>query len=182
MGASLIHLFDFTDTGAYKPSVERIAAADVRPVGDEAGQVRAAANAAMKLFEHGLEIEIDENEADTARDIFSGKTKLDKQHFKQPAIILKLRSLLDEYDHEVLRDATQIRRFVTNRLLEESNDNDPRIRMKALELLGKITEVGLFSERSIVTIEHKTTAELEAALKENLAILLPTTQYSEVDE
>ena len=38
--------------------------------------------------------------------------------------------------------------MVTNKLVLESENPDPRIRMRALELLGKISDVGLFSEKS----------------------------------
>ena len=42
--------------------------------------------------------------------------------------------------------------LVTNKLLLESENDDPRIRIRALELLGKISDVGLFAEKSRVTL------------------------------
>jgi hypothetical protein len=38
-------------------------------------------------------------------------------------------------------------------------------------MLGKISEVGLFTERSEVTIKHQTTVELEQKVREKLSAL-----------
>ena len=62
--------------------------------------------------------------------------------------------------------------MVTNRLLEESQNPDPRIRIRALELLGKHSDVGLFSDRSEVTITHQSTDELKARLRAKLQRLI----------
>ena len=54
----------------------------------------------------------------------------------------------------------------------ESENPDPRIRMRALELLGKISDVGLFSEKSEVTITHQSTDDLREKLKGKLEKLV----------
>jgi acetyl-CoA carboxylase beta subunit len=54
----------------------------------------------------------------------------------------------------------------------ESDSLDPRIRIKALELLGKISDVGLFAERTEVTITNKSTIELENTLRDKLKKLM----------
>jgi hypothetical protein len=38
--------------------------------------------------------------------------------------------------------------------------------------LGKISQVGLFTERSEVTVRHQTTTELEQRVREKLALLV----------
>jgi len=68
----------------------------------------------------------------------------------------------------VAKNAVEIRMLVTNRLLEESRNPDPRVRIRALELLGKISDVGLFTDRSEVLVTHQSTDELRAKLKEKL--------------
>lgn len=83
-----------------------------------------------------------------------------------------LKSILNEYDQVVVQSAVQIRTYVTNKLIEETTNNDPKIRIRALELLGKVGDVGLFVERSEVTVKHKTTIELEASIKDRVAKLL----------
>ena len=40
--------------------------------------------------------------------------------------------------------------------------------MRALELLGKISDVGLFSEKSEVTITHQSTDDLREKLRDKL--------------
>lgn len=83
-----------------------------------------------------------------------------------------VRSILQEYDMQVVHEAKTLRHYVTNKLIVESDNNDARIRMKALELLGKISDVGLFSERTEVTVTNKSTSELEEVLKSKLKKLM----------
>ena len=83
-----------------------------------------------------------------------------------------LKAVLSEYDEIVVKSAVQIRTYVTNKLIEETTHPDARIRMRALELLGKVGDVGLFVERSEVTVRHKTPVELEDSIKSRIAKLL----------
>lgn len=83
-----------------------------------------------------------------------------------------VRSILQEYDMEIVHEAKSLRHYVTNKLIIESDNNDARIRMKALELLGKISDVGLFSDRTEVTITNRSTGELEDVLKSKLKKLM----------
>lgn len=89
-----------------------------------------------------------------------------------PAVLRNIRTYLDEYGRAVVIQALEVRHLVTNRLLEESQNPDPRIRIRALELLGKHSDVGLFSDRSEVTITHQTTDELKAKLRDKLRRLV----------
>lgn len=82
-----------------------------------------------------------------------------------------LRSLLAEYDHEVVETAVQIRQFVTNSLIEEAAPGNKN-RIRALELLGKISEVGLFTERTEITVRHQSADELETKVRDKLARLM----------
>jgi hypothetical protein len=68
---------------------------------------------------------------------------------------------------------------VTNKLIEETTHPDPKIRIRALELLGKVGDVGLFVERSEITVKHKTTLELEASIKDRISKLLELRSKSE---
>ena len=66
----------------------------------------------------------------------------------------------------------QLRHLVTNKLIIESENPDARTRMRALELLGKISDVGLFAEKSEVTITHQTTDDIKDRLRSKLAKLV----------
>ena len=72
---------------------------------------------------------------------------------------------------QVVKTAAQIRTFVTNSLVEEAAPG-AKNRIRALELLGKISEVGLFTERSEVTVKHQTTIELEQKVRDKIAALI----------
>jgi len=99
-----------------------------------------------------------------------------------PASLQNVRSYLDEYGRAVVNHAVEIRHAVTNRLIEESINPDPRIRIRALELLGKISDVGLFTDRTEITITHQTTDELRLKLRAKLQRLVaqPEIQDAEV--
>jgi hypothetical protein len=85
-----------------------------------------------------------------------------------PAALRLTKLVLDEFGHEIVQSAVQLRHVVTNKLIQETENPDARIRIRALELLGKISDVGLFSEKTEVTIMHKTTDELRDQLREKL--------------
>ena len=88
---------------------------------------------------------------------------------------MHLQEILSEFDKKVVQSAVQLRIYVTNKLIQESADPDPKIRIRALELLGRISDVGLFTDRTEVTINHRSTTDLEAKLKEKLQKLLGNT-------
>ena len=85
-----------------------------------------------------------------------------------PASLKLLRTYLDEYGRQVVDHAVEVRHLVTNKLLEESQNPDPRIRIRALELLGKVSDVGLFTEKHEITVTHQTTDDLRHKLREKL--------------
>ena len=62
----------------------------------------------------------------------------------------------------------RLRNYVTNKLITESVDPDPRQRMKALENLGRIGGVGLFSDKIEVNVTHRTIDDIEKELARTL--------------
>jgi hypothetical protein len=92
---------------------------------------------------------------------------------RRPALVLKLEAMLSKYDELVIKDADKIRRYITGKLIIESEETKHAgHRLKALELLGKISTVGLFTDRTEITIEHRGTEELEALLRSKLDALV----------
>ena len=89
-----------------------------------------------------------------------------------PAALRAIDHQLKTFSHNIVEDAQQVRTFVTNKLLEETDNPDPRIRIKALELLGKVSDVGLFAEKSEVTVTHRTSDELRDSLRSKLSRLV----------
>ena len=82
-----------------------------------------------------------------------------------PGAVLKLEALLTYYDHEFLEANRRIQNLVTNKLLEETENEDAKIRLKALELLGKRKGVNLFSDQVEVTVKQKPVEEIEKELE-----------------
>jgi hypothetical protein len=89
-----------------------------------------------------------------------------------PASVRLTSNIIDEFNHSVVESSKQLRNLVTNKLIIESENPDPRVRMRALELLGKISDVGLFTEKSEVTITHQTTEDIKEKLRGKLAKLV----------
>jgi hypothetical protein len=83
--------------------------------------------------------------------------------------VVQIKAILSEYDQVVVQSSVQIRNYVTNKLIQDSTHPDPRIRLKCYELLGKISDVGLFTDKSEITMRHRPTEELEQLLRERLA-------------
>lgn len=81
-------------------------------------------------------------------------------------------SILTAYDMEVVKDSKRLRNYVTNKLVVETENMDARIRLRALELLGKISDVGLFTERTEITINNRSTVDLENSLRDKLHKLM----------
>ena len=86
-----------------------------------------------------------------------------------PAV--KLATILSEYDKHIIADTAQLRTYITNRLLEESKCGDTKHEIRALELLGKISDVGLFSEKTEINVTH-TTDSLQHAIKDKIGRLM----------
>ena len=86
-----------------------------------------------------------------------------------PGKALLLHSILTEYDVEVVRNSAQVRNYVKMRLLELTDSKKEAVQLKALELLGKMSDVQAFSERLEVNITHRPTADLEAELANKLS-------------
>ena len=116
--------------------------------------------------------EIDEKDKHKAREVFLGNELASDQDLASPGMVVYLQSLLSEYDTVVVKSAQQMRTYVTNNLLKETANPDPRIRMKSLELLGKISDVGLFTDKTEITMRHRPTEELEQMLRERLTKVL----------
>lgn len=91
-----------------------------------------------------------------------------------PEGALYINRLLTEYDMEVVRDAKRLRNYVTNKLILETDSPDAKTRLRALELLGKVSDVGLFTERTEITVTNRSTVDLENTLRDKLRRLMGT--------
>ena len=147
-------------------------------------QVKIAAATAKVLADAGAEIPISTQEKQEAAEIFKEYTNPEStaktnaattKALQVPATVQHLFAMLSDYDHQVVEEAVQLRRFVTNKLIEDAGLADPRHRLKALELLGKISDVGLFSEKTEITVKNLSQTDLESEIKSKLYKILGKT-------
>lgn len=92
---------------------------------------------------------------------------------KTPPAVQHLAGMLSNYDWAYVEQAKELRGYVVAKLLEETKHPDARIRLRALELTGKLTGIDSFTTQ--VTVTHKTESadELEARIRAKLSTLLP---------
>ena len=156
-------------------------------------RAEAACRSMELLQDHGLEIPPETSEDKEVAAALTSAYAVNPQATSQkannvntsaltPPSLQNIRTYLDEYGRAVVNHAIELRHTVTNRLIEESQNPDPRIRIRALELLGKVSDVGLFTDRTEVTITHQTTDELRLKLRAKLQRLVnpPVIQDAEV--
>jgi len=93
-----------------------------------------------------------------------------------PAAVRKTVAMLTAYDWKFVEQAQEIRGKAVHQLLDEMEHPDARIRLKAIELLGKVTEIGLFTERVSVKKEELNDQELDNRIREKLAQLSKTVE------
>jgi hypothetical protein len=87
---------------------------------------------------------------------------------ERPSVAARIGTMLDEYNNQFVADAAQMRLVVTNKLLDLASCGDPRIEIKAAEMLGKISDVGLFSEKTEITVTYNKVSDLDEAIKDKI--------------
>jgi len=115
-----------------------------------------------------------------ARDAFKAlvanptEAKAALQKVTLPPAIQKIVGMLTAYDWAFVEQAKELRGMAVAKIVEETDHPDARIRLKALEMLGKVTEVGLFTERISVKKEDMSDDELDQKIRDKLAQLQKT--------
>jgi hypothetical protein len=146
-------------------------------------KVKIAAATAKILLEAGAEIPSTPEDKKEAEDLFKAftdpnstqaTTSAINKSLSVPSTVQHLYAMLKDYDHQVIDEAVQLRRFVTNKLLEDTGHTDARHRLKALELLGKISDVGLFTDKTEITINAGSIDNLEDQIRSKLFKILGT--------
>ena len=87
---------------------------------------------------------------------------------KTPEAVRHLTGMLTAYDWEFVQQAKEIRGYAVAQLIEETKSSNANIRLKALGLLGKVTEIGLFTEKIEVKKTDMTEEEIDRKLREKL--------------
>lgn len=134
-----------------------------------------AANTADLLEALGTPPEMSKDEALAAANLIEKAVKnQDPKALTTPGAAFGAREFLRVYSARLAMDVGDVRAALTNKLMELANCGDPRYELKALELLGKHSDIALFTERSEVTVKYKNSEDLENAIKEKIKRLLKT--------
>jgi hypothetical protein len=119
----------------------------------------------------------DEAQTETARAAFAALTtgstpasvQLALTNVKAPAAVQHLVGMLTAYDWEFVNQAKNLRGYAVAKILDECENPNPNIRLKALGLLGKVTEVGLFTDKIEIKKEELSDSEIDQRIKDKLA-------------
>ena len=175
-------------TVPYPESTEPDKAATLRE------DMQLAANTAAVLKGLGADVEDSPTAQDEADEVFAQFSEIAKKQFEDamsekpkrgrprihpekpsaPALLEKLpvaqriSTMLREYNNPIVADAAELRLVVTNKLLDLAGCGDPRIEIKATEMLGKISDVGLFTEKTEITVTYNNVSDIDEAIKDKI--------------
>ena len=139
-------------------------------------------DAKVKTAQWLKDLELDDEEVETKADaeaarksfasIVTGQSVATTQqalaNVKAPVAVQHLVGMLTAYDWAFIEQARELRGYAVVQILEEVKHPDARIRLKALQMLGTVTEVALFTERVEVKKTEMSDVELEMRIKEKL--------------
>jgi hypothetical protein len=132
-----------------------------------------AANTADLLEELGGPIEYSDADLHAAAELINGTDKPNApRHITLSSEAKAASVLIKKFDFHAFTNVQQARNYITNKLIQISDCGDPKIELRALELLGKHSDIGLFTERSEITVHHKNSSDLENSIRERIKILL----------
>ena len=180
--------------GEFHPEVVDATTAKVTPF--EKADPSTTIDAKVKTAEWLKELELEDEEIETkaeqeaARKSFaslvsgqpSGNTQQALANIKTPAAVQHLVGMLTAYDWAFVEQAKELRGYAVAQILEEVKHPDARIRLKALDMLGKVTEVALFTERVEVKKTEMSDVELEARIKEKLNKFMHVIDVTDVSD
>jgi hypothetical protein len=142
----------------------------------------------LKDFEDEDDEILSEAQQEKVVDAFNALTTSDpraKQKLMQldlPEEIKAAVGMVTAYQWKFVEQAEELRSMAVANIVKEVQHPDARIRLKALELLGKVTEVALFTDRVAIKNEDVTDEELDARIKEKLGRYMGAVDVVDVEE
>jgi hypothetical protein len=182
----LEHLLDFTPPPATPQSVTPLDKA--APDDIVAAQLNTA-DWLEKMGAPSTDDALKSAAASTAQQAFSALTTQTPEEqrkalmqLKTPPAVRHLTGMLTAYDWEFVEQAKELRGYAVSQILEETKHPDAKIRLKALDMLGRVTEVALFTDRVEVKKADLSDAELEAKIKDKINRFMQVTDVIDVVE
>jgi len=172
-----IQLDDLLTSEPYEAHLLRLSEQDKTIPEDEL--VHAAAKTAQDILarQGAPSIEVTDEDARVAEELFMSHmagvpNAITTAKLHKPETVVRLEAIMEAYDWRVVQHADQIRMLVTNKLIELSDNRDAKVQLKAVELLGKIADVGMFVEKQEITYKQQSDEEIQKKLKEKLGLLI----------
>ena len=78
-------------------------------------------------------------------------------------------AMVSAYQWKFIEQAENLRSMALTKIVQETDHPDAKVRLKALEMLGKVTEVALFTDRVEVKKTELTDEELASKIKDKLS-------------
>jgi len=99
---------------------------------------------------------------------FTGSPAAQRRPFNTETA-LWMDDLLQRYNNAIVEDTIRLKTYVTTRLVEESDGEKAADRLRALESLGKLTQLGMFADKLEISVNTKSTDELKSELAAKLS-------------
>lgn len=136
-------------------------------------ELAVTANTVDLLEGLGMQVEVTPEDAEKTKKLVTAAIAGQKASaLQQPSAAFAAREFLKAYGNQLALDVHEVRSAMTAKLMEIANCGDPKYELRALELLGKHSDIGLFTERSEITVNYKTSSDLENAIKDRVKRLL----------
>lgn len=94
-----------------------------------------------------------------------------KEHalsLRTPESVRKVVGMLSAYEWSFVEHAQNIRSYIVAGLMEETKNNKAEVRLKAYKMLGEVTEVALFTQRTEVVTKNMSDEQIEDEINKRL--------------
>lgn len=139
-------------------------------------EIAVAGNTAELQVELGASLELptdaDQRKLKALISEASKRKNPDKSALSQTNTAYAAAAFLRQYGQHLAFDAAQARAAITSKLMEIANCGEIKHELRALELLGKHSDIGLFTDRTEININYNSPESLEKAIKERVKRLL----------
>ena len=98
-----------------------------------------------------------------AEQVIANKTDMNLAQYPNETIAY-LAGMVAQYDYMVVRELADLKKYVVNKLLQDTDNPDPKYRIAAVKALGEVDGVDAFKKRTEVTIKHQSLEEVESEL------------------
>lgn len=87
---------------------------------------------------------------------------------RTPEAVRKTVQMLTAYEWEFVEQAKNIRSYIVAGLMDETKNPKAEVRLKAYKMLGEVTEVALFTQRTEIVTKNLSDEQIEAEIHKRL--------------